>query len=141
MRLISAILVALLPSFAWCNDLSHFSHFSYVPGKAYVITFTREDLAKTPAWHSDAENPPLSARKAITLADALREKLVKDSDEWHWMRAAASIQFDNESGRCYWLVRYEAESADGVPLAGSPPHLRLVVLMDGTILKPKVHDK
>ncbi|MBI3861959.1 MAG: hypothetical protein HY290_08680 [Planctomycetia bacterium] len=133
MRAISAILIALVPTVACCNEM-RFS--SYAFGKTYVTHLTSEDLAKTPEWSEDTDNPPLPARKAITLADKMRAKLVKDEKGWNWRRVSASIQFEDDPKRAMWAITYEW--SDGNPLAGMPHRLRVFVLMDGTVLEPTV---
>ena len=47
---------------------------SYAVGKKFETTISTADLRKSPSWEADAENPPLSARKAIALADATAKR-------------------------------------------------------------------
>jgi hypothetical protein len=58
--------------------------YSYTFDKAYKTTITREALRVSPAWKDDAENPPLSAKKAKRLADDTRLKLVKAPANYKW---------------------------------------------------------
>jgi hypothetical protein len=60
-------------------------------GKVYHLTVTRAALNQAPVWKDDADNPPLSARKAIKLADAARARLFKDDDEWEWRRDSMQL--------------------------------------------------
>src|SRR5215472_892424 len=62
--------------------------------------------AQSPAWRDDAETPPLSASKAIKLANEMKDRLVKDSDDHKWIFQDASLHPESD-GRWYWLVYYE----------------------------------
>jgi len=111
--------------------------YSYAFSKQYVVTISDDALQKSPAWAEEAENPPVSARKAIKLADGMKDSLVKDSKDFKWTLRSASLQ-PAGAGKWFWLVYYEAEF-QGVS-TGIPNYLRLVVLMDGTVIKPDVKE-
>ncbi|WP_254507973.1 hypothetical protein [Anatilimnocola floriformis] len=113
---------------------------SYAFSKVYLVTISAEDVERSPAWSDDAENPPISARKALQLALAMKNSLVKDQDNFKWQLKSAELTptFDRP-GKWYWLVTYEAIFQGGS--TGMPPHLRLVVLMDGTVIKPVIKDQ
>ena len=136
LRLIAPFcLVALTP--CWCSGQTH-SYYSYADGKQFRVDFRREDVAKAPQWKADAENPPLSPRKAIKLANAVREKLVKDNDDWKWQLDSITLVPTNERHEgWFWLVNYNQEFVKG-DLIGVPPILVLAVLMDGTVPEPTV---
>jgi hypothetical protein len=111
---------------------------SYGLGKRYAVVVTQAALDKAPAWKAEADDPPLPARKAMKLAGATKDRLVQDTKDWVWRQASAALE-ESTDGRWYWLVSYEARPRDGL-LSGVAPYLRLVVLMDGTVVKPKVSD-
>lgn len=111
---------------------------SYAFGKKYEVTLSKDAVERTPVWRDDAENPPLSARKAIKLADALRTKLVQDGKKYKWKRKSAAIQFLPASNQCVWEVDYEPEFQ--IDFSGIPPELHLFVLMDGTVVQPVISD-
>lgn len=111
--------------------------YSYAFSKQYSVSITREALEKSPTWKDDVENPPLSARKAIALANELKDSLVKDSDDFKWTLQSASLQPAGD-GKWYWLLHYDAIFRGAS--TGIPNHLRLVVLMDGTVIKPGIRD-
>lgn len=115
-------------------------HYSYAFGKMYASELPKEALERTPKWPEDAENPPLSARKAIKVADELRLKLVHDTEEYKWKRLSADILFVEGSDRCVWRVYYEARIQAGGGSTGRPPSLMLFVLIDGKIVQPEVSD-
>ena len=67
----------------------------------------------------------------------MKDSLVKDSDDYkRWLEDAALTP---DHGKWYWVIRYEARVRRGGS-TGQPPYLRLVVLMDGTVIKPVVRD-
>ena len=92
-------------------------------------------MKNSPTWEDDAENPPLSARRAVKLANELKNFLVKDSEIWEWKYESASLLQGLVVGKWYWLIQYKAHLKSG-GLGGGQPNLSLVVLMDGTVVKP-----
>ena len=108
--------------------------YSYSFSNQYVVRVSGEDLEKSPSWKDDAENPPLSAKKAIKLATEMKDSLVKDSKNYKWTLTSARLE-PAGGGKWYWLIYYEAQFPIGT---GIPDHLRLVVLMDGKVIKPEV---
>jgi hypothetical protein len=112
------------------------SFWSYAFGKCYSVAVTQAALDKAPVWKDDSDNPPVAARKAMRLADRLKDKLVKDNDKYRWKREEAALQEAGE-GQWYWVVSYKAVYR-GRCSSGVAPFLHLVVLMDGTVVEPKV---
>jgi hypothetical protein len=117
-------------------------YVSYAFGKRYRIEITDEMLAKSPTWNDEVDNPPVSPGKAIRLANALKSRLVKDSKHYKWRLISATLDNDWSSGsapgrKWWWTIRYEAHVRVGGS-SGIPSHLELVVLMDGTVIEPRV---
>ena len=104
----------------------------------YISDILLSDLMKSPAWQDNADNPPISARRAIQLAGQMRRTLFKDNEDYHWQLYAAEIGF-GRNRRCWWDVHFLARSTTGG--SGVPDDLHVIVLMDGTVLKPKVSSK
>src|SRR5262245_476252 len=98
MMLLVAPLVAALAAAQAPLELN--TRISSAFGKVYRVTATEAALKKAPAWKDDADNPPLSARKAIKLADDARPRQFKDSDEWEWRRDSVEL-CDAGNGRWY----------------------------------------
>jgi hypothetical protein len=112
------------------------SYHSYAISANYTVTVTREALAKSPLWKDDEENPPFSAKKAIKLANEMKDSLVEDSKDYKWKLDEATLK-PAGGEKWYWLIRYEAQFQGGASI-GVPPFLCLVVLMDGKVVKPEV---
>jgi hypothetical protein len=131
--LAAAVAVVFLASAAHAE----FIFWSYAFAKQYKVTISEEALKKSPAWQSDAENPPLSARKAIKLANEMKDSLVQDSKGYKWELQSASLE-PADDDKWYWLINYEAHKPG---LSNRrPDNLRVAVLMDGTVVKPEVKD-
>jgi len=105
--------------------------------KSFQVNVSEEAIRKTPPWNKQEADPPLSAREAIALADLVRRDLVaKAPKDCEWLLVSAELT-PCEGDRWYWLINYEVWPRSGA-FDGSPPGLRLVVLMDGTVVKPEV---
>ncbi len=115
------------------------SHSSYACGKRYVVTIAYAALDKAPKWAEADENPPLSAKKALKAANDMKDSLMKDSEKPKWILRSLDLRPAGDD-RWYWTANYEEEPLNGRRLAGQPPSLKLVVLMDGTAIKPEVTD-
>jgi hypothetical protein len=103
---------------------------------AYITTLSDEVLERTPKWNETDENPPVSARKAISLANGLADKLEPDNDA-NWKRRLEGIQLCQKGQNWFWQAEYEWRPRIG-GLGGLPPFLTIIVLMDGTVVQPKV---
>ena len=117
-----------------------FAHHSRVFGKLFTSRIEDDVFDSAPIWGEYEENPPVSARKAIQLADAKQTELVQDNEDYKWQCRFATLVFNRNTGRCYyWWVSYEAVFRGST--TGIPPSLDLYVLMDGKLIEPTVSDK
>ena len=92
-----------------------------------------------PPWVATEDNPPLSARQAITLAIAKRESMFDATQRHTWvLQHAALYPSDSQNGYWYWLVEFQEEFQH--KSNGRPGKLRLVVMMDGTVIEPILKD-
>jgi hypothetical protein len=115
--------------------------FDSDPDKTLRVTLTTEDLERSPSWKTSADNPPLSAKKALQLATAKRLQIAKDRPDWKWeLESLALKQADDTTDKWFWLVHFECFPTKG-GIGGGLPDLRLVVLMDGRVIEPKVADE
>jgi hypothetical protein len=128
-----ATLAGVLLASAMSFDITY---SSYAIPNNYTVTISSDALAKSPSWKDNEENPPLSARKAIKLANAVKKSLVKDWDDYKWVLVTADLTPDGDE-KWYWLINCEAHPQVGAS-SGVPFCLKLVVLMDGTVVEPQV---
>jgi hypothetical protein len=120
--------------------------FGQAFGKEYAITMSYGAIRKTPDWTDDAENPPISAKKAAKLATAIKDSLAKDNKEPKWELTSLSLlKFE---GKWVWLATFTPENEvplfeprQATDLHDNFPQLTLPVLMDGTVLRPKFKEK
>ena len=101
----------------------------------YVTLITEEMVKKTPVWKADAENPPVSARKAIALADKYVAQKFKPDPKVapKWEQDFESISLVAHGDHWFWHVHYEWYPTQGEP-GENVPHAYVVVLMDGTVV-------
>jgi hypothetical protein len=106
--------------------------------KSYYSPVTDAALMKTPAWNAKVdENPPVSARRAIELAVAVKNRLVKDVGDWKWGYHRVRLEYKDIPSvgrRWYWRINFEAWF-DGMPPEVAP-RVDVVVLMNGTTIEP-----
>lgn len=106
-------------------------------GKRYISTVTWKEIEASPKWAPEEENPPLSARKVIKLATKVKDSLVKDDRHYRWQLDSAELHHWG-GDYWYWVTTYQAYFKGPGAWSGPPILLRLVVLMDGTAVKPDV---
>lgn len=100
------------------------------PETFYNTTLTIPRLLATPEWEADQENPPISARKAILAASEIVQQLAPYGKEAKLARP--SLKLRESSGRWFWVVYFSPN--DWRAFRSTFP---VVVLMDGTALKPQ----
>jgi len=110
---------------------------SYADGKEFDFKITHDEIQRTPIWPVDVAFPPFSARKAQALARKQMDSLVSDGRKWPLERVCLEDMGDN----LHWLYIVEF----GLPPSKAPglhsvieDRFRIVVLMDGTVIKPVI---
>jgi len=127
-------------------------------GKTYLSIITRDQLKNMPGWdHEREENPPLSPMKAKASAQKILETLVAPKDiKTKWRFSSTTLAFvpepEPETGRWYYIVNWSGPVAhylrreDGKRVKNMTgghrfkeihDEFRLIVLMDGTCVKPE----
>ena len=120
---------------------------------AHVAEVSSEAVARSPAWKDDEQNPPLSARKALELADAYVRKEYEPLKLGgiEWRRATRGItlmpfvpnpedsgdaaDIKDPKGRWLWAVTYVwCPVLKNGAFEGELPHIVVPVLMDGTVV-------
>jgi hypothetical protein len=87
---------------------------------------------KTPLWKTGADYPPLSARKAAQLATRKFRELAPHDDS---MRLACIILWPDPDGPdwCYVVEFIGPERPENIR-----PRCSIIVMMDGTVVEPKL---
>jgi hypothetical protein len=138
MRTFTLIAILLAATVVRADLISSYSVTSYDPKvrRRFDFEVTREQLLKAPLWGVDQETPPLSPRRAERLAITKFHQLVYDTKGWELKR----ISLEDMGDGIHWIyiVDYKAPTQDlGGSLIGGGEFL-VVVLMDGTVIEPKV---
>jgi hypothetical protein len=110
----------------------------WTDGKRYTVIVTDDRLKKTASWDTKESNPPLSARDAMKHAVALEKTLLKESGNKTWELESLALT-PNEQGsgveKWYWVAHFSVRK-ELTASSGPPPDIYIVVLMDGTVIKP-----
>jgi hypothetical protein len=119
------------------------SYTTHLPGEPdeLVADVRVEDLEQAPPWRLEDENPPLSARDALKLAIAERDRLEAVQPEQNrckWWLEPVQLHPAGQN-RWYWVVTYCGfpPGVDG----GRPYELVIPVLMDGRTIAPRKKPK
>ena len=104
----------------------------------WVSKITDEAIDKSPNWDAASENPPLSAKKALKLSLPVAERLAKAEkkgfDAWKIELEGATLK---KSGK-HWIWKVQYTWHRGGIGTGVPPFADIIVLMDGTVVEPKI---
>lgn len=113
-------------------------HYSYPPDNAqYASEITRELRDSSPDWMEAEPNPPLSARKAMSLAEATLRATLKDKSNPSYRRYFSGAKLQPLGGKKWsWEVRYEWHNVRVGGATGSPYDFRVFVLMNGKVVQP-----
>jgi hypothetical protein len=137
MRILAFAAALSLVSTAVADSVHNYSCYSYIDGKTFESQVSPEEIARTPAWLPEAENPPLSARRAIQTSRQQMEAIVADRSVWR----LDSVQLLDMGDHLHWmyLVEFERQYPEDVAVYGDHS-LRILVLMDGTVITPKLKE-
>src|SRR5262245_57602330 len=81
--------------------------WSHTVDKEFHFAVAHEAAKRSPKWDDDMENPPLSARKAISAATKLKNRLVQDSKQMRWEFESATL-IPIAGNQWIWMIKYEA---------------------------------
>lgn len=111
----------------------------YIPiehynGKLYEFFVWSNQFQKMPAWPKKLGNPPLSLRKAITLARTDLESFLPIAARWD----CESVTW-SPTGIRRWMYFVKFQPHNDY-INGKEVSMTVTVLMDGTAIKPVVVD-
>jgi len=115
--------------------VAQFSSYDFNQGRRYDFGIYEDELSRTPPWRTEEEFPPLSPRKAEASAREQLEKLVEQSERWN----RRSIALHQMSGGDKWVyvIHFSGFHPRGV-IDGLVPEMKLVVLMNGQVVRPRI---
>jgi hypothetical protein len=117
------------------RKVASFSSYDFKQGKRYDFDVYQKDIVETPRWRMEDAFPPLSPRRAEMLARAQLKELVTEPERWN--RGAIALHQLSGGDRWVYVVHFSGFHPPGV-IDGAVPQMRLVVLMDGHVIKPRV---
>jgi hypothetical protein len=118
-------------------------HYSYPPdGAQYASEITRELRDSSPDWEKAEPNPPLSARKAMSLAEATLRATLKDKSDPSYERYFSGAKLVPLGGKKWcWEVCYEWHDVRVGGATGGLYDFRVFVLMNGKVVQPVKVDR
>ena len=133
-----AVFLALVSSARGDDDSWMMEDNGYVFGKRYQSETgeNHKGFAEAPTWEKAAENPPLSARKALERGDKLAGDLVEQPAGWH--RELECLSLVPIAKKWIWQPKYIWRSATG--RRAGDRSVPFMILMDGTAVAPRVTD-
>jgi hypothetical protein len=132
--MIAATLLSLAATLSQVSAVreAEYSIDSEAFGQTYWSYVFREQLEKTPVWKRDADNPPISARRAIEIAE---KEVAKVPAEDGLNRVVDAVALVPVRDRWIWRVSFVWKVKVGGS-TGVPDHFYVLVLMDGSPIKP-----
>jgi hypothetical protein len=126
----AVFLVFLTAAAAPADDVVRRYAFDYQGVKCSCVV-SNSIVSVAPAWHEKDLAPPLPPRKADQIAwNYLSELFPEAKDEW--VRSRISLSQVTKSN---WIYEVVFTPAPGVGFSGPWPELRVVVLMNGNVVK------
>ena len=126
------LLLLLLAGSAFAEGLAATFRSDYAD-KRYDFDITHAQINAMPAWPDSTENPPLSPRKAFALASGELTILLPNVKVWY----GPQITLHGLGTGAFYVVKFiiplHPEQMDA-PVV----EMRIPVLMDGTVIKPRV---
>ncbi len=113
------------------------AQISHVDGKQYIAGVTTGEVAATPTW-----DPSRSASPPLLPGDALRRASEVVRSEFPLARTwkpneVSLVSFSSVAGYWYYAVQFVPEPRPQ-PGAGEVSMLRILVLMSGKVVAPKL---
>jgi hypothetical protein len=104
----------------------------YRDGYRYTFKLTEEEIQKLPSWNPETEDVPLSARKAVEIAQSNLQRLMPKTTE-KWCLDGVNL---SRMGKDRWI--YEIEFLAEEIREDSDFSFTIFVKMDGTIVEPEI---
>lgn len=112
---------------------------NHASGKRFEVVLPKDPVG--PQWEQGKKHPPLGAAEAIILAVEKSKDYIKDGDDVVWGINGTTLKpWQPKQGYWYWSVEFQQrpDMVGGGGYSGPLPTFVLMVLMDGTVIQPKV---
>lgn len=128
---------AISPYEGLTDDIEGTIFFAYGLEEDVETEIDKEAVRKSPRWDPAYENPPVSARAALLIANQFRRDSLRDNALWEWRLAYITLYpIDGKNNKWCWCIRFAAHAKKG-GYSGRPPEFAVFVLMNGKIVMPK----
>ena len=109
-----------------------------IDSDAHIKIETNNSLTRSQLpWKNTEPNPPVSARRALQIADNFRRERFKDHTFYDWsLEHAALTPLDIKSDKWCWIILFKAVPKPGNGGSGRWPEFPVYVLMDGSTIEP-----
>lgn len=105
-------------------------------GKMFNSVVHDDAVAKTPSWNPRSSPPPVSMADAIKRCEAYLSKLVPNAKDWTLGTVSLERRYPYPANK--WIYKIAFSPPDAEIQKGAFERIWLVVLMDGTLIKPSV---
>ncbi len=139
-----------LPQFVYSQDkpVITLHDMTWADGTRQTFSITEQSAAHVPEWSPEKDDkPPLSISRAITLAkDWARKQYPKENKPDIGTISMRRIKWPEMMNRWFYVIEFskylQGYTTDGVPVTGmTKDPTFIVVLMDGTIVRPVISKK
>lgn len=104
-------------------------------GKLYEFALYAEQQASCPKWDTEKDsNPPLSAATALSKATDFIATIKTENGHWWELEELALVKTKG----WIWQARYRLKKAG--MMSGAWPRMPCWILMDGTVIQPRITD-
>ena len=107
-----------------------------VRGKRFNSVVHDDVVAKTPSWNPRTSPPTVPMAEAIKLCENYLPKIVPNARGWILGSVNLERGYPFESNK--WIYKIEFYPPESETALGAFGRIWLVVLMDGTLIKPTV---
>jgi hypothetical protein len=129
--------LAISPYEGATDDVEGSIFFAYGLEEDMETEIDKETVRKSPRWDPAEENPPVSARAALLIANRFRRDRLRNNALWEWRLSYITLYpIDGENCKWCWCIRFAAHVKKG-GFFDRPPEFTVFVLMNGEIVMPK----
>jgi hypothetical protein len=107
---------------------------SRLKGKLFKFVVMESQLQNVPKWETKAEHPPLSPRKAMSIAKQKARELLPAVYDWDV--SALTLQRTGAEGN--WIYVVKATERPNQLRWNNPAWINIIVLMDGSAVEPTI---
>jgi len=148
MKLIAMLFVGLMVLACGLNDCLAMSVTHTYDNRSYEFELTSEKFYRAPKWNPQkSKHPPYPANKALEKGEEFIKRFPPKKDT-HWefqtltLMPVKDYSAESNSARkitgWVWLVSYQLRPVGNVGTTGYWPSMGCFILMDGSVVEPKV---